>query len=286
MSKDISKARISPLSSSDPGNRPLTQDVLPFGKRPSGSKAGRTMEESVYAPAPKKSHLPPEAPNILIVLIDDAGPGTPDTYGGEVHTPNLTRIAGQGLSYGTFHSTAMCSPTRSALLTGRNHTRVGNGQISELGNDWDGFTGLIPKTSAMTAEVLRQYGYSTAAFGKWHMTPATECSKAGPFDNWPTGSGFEYFYGFLGGETSQWEPFLVKNTTYVDPPKTPEQGLSRHRGPGGQRHRVASQPSGSVSGQALLHVLRHGSRSWTASGPQRMGGQVQGKVRRRMGCLP
>ncbi len=202
----------------------LGQDVLPFAPTPSGSIAGRTMAESVYNPLPKKSHLPKGAPNILIILIDDAGPGTPDTYGGEVHTPTLSKIAGQGISYGRFHSTAMCSPTRAALLTGRNHTRVGNGQISEVSNDWDGFTGLIPKTSATTAEVLKNYGYLTAAFGRWHMTPATECSKAGPFDNWPTGFGFEYFYGFLGGEASQYEPFLVKNTTYVTPPKTPEEG--------------------------------------------------------------
>lgn len=207
-----------------PAGQAMAQDVLPFAPTPSGSIAGRTMEESVYNPLPKKSHLPAGAPNILIILIDDAGPGSPDTYGGEVHTPNLTKIAKQGISYGAFHSTAMSSPTRSALLTGRNHSRVGNGQISELGNDWDGFTGLIPKTSATTAEVLKNYGYSTSAFGKWHMTPATECSKAGPFDNWPTGFGFEYFYGFLGGEASQYEPFLVKNTTYVNPPKTPEQG--------------------------------------------------------------
>ena len=222
---DLSKMLLcSTLGLAAPVGNVIAQDTLPFPPTPSGSIAGRTMQESVYNPLPKKSHLPADAPNILIILIDDAGPGTPDTYGGEVHTPNLSKIANQGISYGAFHSTAMSSPTRSALLTGRNHTRVGNGQISEISNDWDGFTGLIPKTSATTAEVLKNYGYSTSAFGKWHMTPATECSKAGPFDNWPTGFGFEYFYGFLGGEASQYEPFLVKNTTYVHPPKTPEEG--------------------------------------------------------------
>ncbi|MCJ7686985.1 MAG: arylsulfatase [Desulfobacteraceae bacterium] len=220
----LKKAMACTLGLAVPAGSVLAQDVLPFAPTPSGSIAGRTMAESVYNPLPKKSHLPADAPNILIILIDDAGPGTPDTYGGEYHTPNLSKIANQGISYGAFHSTAMSSPTRSALLTGRNHTRVGNGQISEISNDFDGFTGLIPKTSATTAEVLKNYGYSTAAFGKWHMTPATECSKAGPFENWPTGYGFEYFYGFLGGETSQYEPFLVKNTTYVHPPRTPEEG--------------------------------------------------------------
>ena len=200
------------------------QEVLPFKKQKSGTIAGVTMAESVYAPSQPKSHLPEDAPNIIIILIDDAGPATASAYGGEINTPALSKVRDEGISFGAFHSTAMCSPTRSSLLTGRNHTRVGNGQISEISNDFDGFTGLIPKTSATVAEVLQNYGYSTAAFGKWHMTPSTECSAAGPFDNWPTGFGFDYFYGFLGGESSQYEPYLVKNTTYVDPPKTPEEG--------------------------------------------------------------
>lgn len=188
----------------------MAQEILPFKKQKSGTKAGVTMAESTYAPTLQESHLPEGAPNIIIILIDDAGPATASTFGGEVNTPNLTKIANEGISFGAFHSTAMCSPTRASLLTGRNHTRVGNGQISEISNDFDGFTGLIPKTSATVAEVLKNYGYSTAAFGKWHMTPATESSAAGPFDNWPTGFGFEYFYGFLGGESSQYEPYLVK----------------------------------------------------------------------------
>jgi len=202
----------------------MAQEVLPFKKPKSGSIAGYTMEESTYDPAKPKSHLPADPPNIVIILIDDAGPGSPSAFGGEVQTPNLAKLRDSGISYGAFHSTAMCSPTRASLMTGRNHTRVGNGQISEISNDFDGFTGLIPKTSATVAEVLKEYGYSTAAFGKWHLTPGSEASAAGPFHNWPTGFGFEYFYGFLGGETSQYQPYLVKNTTYVDPPKTPEQG--------------------------------------------------------------
>lgn len=118
----------------------------------------------------------------------------------------------------------MCSPTRGSLLTGRNHHRIGQGQIAELANDWDGYSGHIPKTSATIAEVLRNYGYSTGAWGKWHNTPAEETTKAGPFDRWPTGYGFEYFYGFLAGEASQYEPNLVRNTTSVLPPKSPEEG--------------------------------------------------------------
>src|SRR5271167_4695100 len=200
------------------------QEVLPFPPQPSGSTAGRTMQESIYSPAPKVSHVPKNAPNIIIVLIDDVGPGLPDTYGGEIHTPALSRIANEGISYNRFHTTAMCSPTRGALLTGRNHHRISAGQIAELANDWDGDSGIQPKSSAMVAEVLKDYGYSTAAFGKWHNTPAEETTAAGPFENWPTGLGFEYFYGFLAGEASQYEPNLVRNTTVVLPPKTPEEG--------------------------------------------------------------
>ena len=200
------------------------QDALPFPPRTSGSVAGRTMQESVYSPKPAPRRLPEDAPNILVVLVDDAGPGLPSTFGGEVTTDTLTRVRDEGISYNRFHTTAMCSPTRASLLTGRNHHRIGNGQIAELANDWDGYSGHIPPSTALAPEVLSDYGYSTAAFGKWHNTPAEETTPAGPFHNWPTGKGFEYFYGFLAGEASQWEPNLVRNTTSVLPPRRPEEG--------------------------------------------------------------
>ena len=182
------------------------------------------MQESIYKRRVEPRRLPADAPNILIVLIDDAGPGLPTTFGGEVHTPALDRIFKEGIAYNRFHTTAMCSPTRASLLTGRNHHRVGNGQIAELANDWDGYSGVIPKSCATAAEVLRHYGYTTSAWGKWHNTPAEQTTAVGPFDCWPTGYGFDYFYGFLTGETSQYEPNLVRNTTYVAPPRTREQG--------------------------------------------------------------
>jgi arylsulfatase A-like enzyme len=182
------------------------------------------MQESTYENRVAESHLPDGAPNVLIILIDDAGPGLPDTFGGEVTTDTLSRVHGEGVGFNRFHTTAMCSPTRASLMTGRNHHRIGNGQIAELANDWDGYAGEIPKSSALCAEVLRDYGYSTAAFGKWHNTPAIETTQAGPFHNWPSEIGFEYFYGFLAGEASQYEPNLVRNTTSVLPPKTPEEG--------------------------------------------------------------
>lgn len=197
------------------------QDVLPFPPTPSASTAGLTMKDSIHQKRVTPSRLQPGAPNVLIILIDDVGPGVGSTYGGEINTPTLDRVAKAGISYNRFHSTAMSSPTRAALLTGRNHTRVGNGQICELANDWDGFSGAIPKSSACVAEVLKDYGYNTAAFGKWHNTPAEQTTSKGPFDYWPAGYGFEYFYGFLAGEASQYEPRLVKNTTVVEhSPKT------------------------------------------------------------------
>lgn len=200
------------------------QEILPFPPTPSASTAGLSMQDSIYKKRVEPQRLPADAPNILIILIDDVGPGVASTYGGEVQTPTLDRVRDAGISYNRFHSTAMCSPTRASILTGRNHTRIGNGQICELANDWDGFSGTIPKHSATAAEVLKAYGYKTGAWGKWHNTPAEQTTAAGPFDYWPTGYGFEYFYGFLAGEASQYEPNLVRNTTIVHPPKTPEEG--------------------------------------------------------------
>ncbi|UYO97645.1 sulfatase-like hydrolase/transferase [Microbacterium sp. M28] len=198
--------------------------TLPFPPKASGSFVGRTLADSDYAPLPPQRHLGDDAPNIVVILIDDAGPALPAPLGGAINTPTLERIRGEGLGFNRFHTTAMCSPTRASLLTGRNHHRVGSGQIAELANDWDGYSGHIPKSSATMAEVLRNYGYSTGAWGKWHNTPAEETTATGPFDRWPTGYGFEYFYGFLAGEASQYEPNLVRNTSTVLPPKTPEEG--------------------------------------------------------------
>jgi arylsulfatase A-like enzyme len=198
------------------------QDNLPFPPPPSDSKAGPTIAKSVYSPKKAASPLPAGAPNILIIMLDDVGPALPDTYGGPISTPTLSRIANSGISYNSFHNAAMCSPTRAALLTGRNHHRIGFGQIAELANDWDGYTGHWPATTASVAKVLGYYGYKTAAFGKWHNTPAEQTTSPGPFDRWPTGRlvGFDYFYGFLAGESSQWESAVVENTVRLPaPPK-------------------------------------------------------------------
>ncbi len=202
------------------GTVAYAQHNLPFPPVPSGSKAGPTIKESTYSPLPQPRRLPKDAPNILIIMHDDVGPALPDTYGGDIHAPTLSRIAQSGISYNRFHNAAMCSPTRAALLTGRNAHRVGFGQIAELANDWDGYTGRLPATAASVAKVLGYYGYKTAAFGKWHNTPAEYTTQQGPFDLWPTGRlvGFDYFYGFLAGESSQWEPAVVENTVRLPAP--------------------------------------------------------------------
>jgi arylsulfatase len=164
---------------------------------------------------------PAGAPNVVIVLIDDLGFGAPSTFGGPIATPTLDRLAQNGLRYNNFHTTALCSPTRAALKSGRNHHQVNMGFITEMATGLPGGTGQIPSSTAPLAEMLRLNGYATGAFGKWHETAAWEASIAGPFDRWPTRQGFDKFYGFLGGETNQWAPFLYDGTAVVELPDDP-----------------------------------------------------------------
>ncbi|MGD1171496.1 arylsulfatase [Mycobacterium seoulense] len=187
----------------------------PKGERFDGvinpSSAGSTpvTPSIVYPPA--------GAPNVVVVLLDDVGFGAASTFGGPVPTPALDRVAGAGLRYNQFHTTALCSPTRAALLTGRNHHSAHMGTICEIAYGLPGYDSVIPQSTATVAQVLRMNGYSTALFGKAHFTPTWEIGPAGPFDRWPTGLGFERFYGFLGGDTSQYEPALYDQTTPIEP---------------------------------------------------------------------
>jgi arylsulfatase len=169
------------------------------------------------APAPARVRAPEGAPNILLVLTDDVGFGASSSFGGEIPTPNLDRLASQGLRYNRFHTTGICSPTRAALLTGRNHHSVATGMLTDLPSGHPGYTGILPRSAASVARVLRDNGYSTAMFGKHHNLVRTETSQAGPFDRWPTGLGFEYFYGFIGGDTNQFHPKLYRDTAPVEP---------------------------------------------------------------------
>ncbi|HHP7233817.1 MAG TPA: arylsulfatase, partial [Desulfobacterales bacterium] len=160
---------------------------------------------------------PKQAPNILLIMLDDAGFGVPSTFGGIIPTPTMDRIAKNGLRYNNIHSTALCSPTRAALITGRNHHSAGFGVISEQSTGFPGYNSIIEKDKATIGRILLENGYATSWFGKDHNTPAFAASQAGPFDQWPTGLGFEYFYGFVGGDANQWQPNLFRNTTQIYP---------------------------------------------------------------------
>ena len=193
---------------------------LPIRREPGGGVINKTLEGSEpdwnligHATAPDA------APNVLLVLIDDAGFGNPSTFGGPIQTPNYTRIAEGGVKYNRFHVTALCSPTRAALLTGRNSHFVGFGSVGEFAGGFPGYCATLPRDCAPLPRILRDNGYSTAAFGKWHLTPDGQQGPAGPFDRWPNGWGFDYFYGFLGGGASQWDPCLAENQKIIGTPE-------------------------------------------------------------------
>ena len=160
---------------------------------------------------------PKEAPNVLLIITDDAGFGVPSTFGGVIPTPTMDRVANNGLRYNNIHSTALCSPTRAALITGRNHHSAGFGVISEQSTGFPGYNSIIAKDKATIGRILLDNGYATSWFGKDHNMPAFVASSVGPFDKWPTGMGFEYFYGFVGGDANQWQPNLFRNTTQIYP---------------------------------------------------------------------
>jgi arylsulfatase A-like enzyme len=206
--------------------KPIERSVLPIPDRTHVGLTTYDAKDPDTKFPPIKSLRPPEgAPNVLIVMLDDAGFGSSSAFGGPCQTPNFERLAENGLKYNRFHTTALCSPTRQALLTGRNHHSVGMGGITEMATSAPGYSSIRPKTTAPLAETLKLNGYSTAQFGKCHEVPVWETSPLGPFDAWPTGGGgFEHFYGFLGGETNQYAPALYEGTVPVEPDRTPEKG--------------------------------------------------------------
>jgi arylsulfatase A-like enzyme/uncharacterized membrane protein len=187
---------------------------LPIPDRDFGGTTGRTMRQSVpdwtFLPGPK---APDEAPNVLIVLIDDAGFGNPDTFGGPISTPNLTRVQQMGLTYNRFHVTAVCSPTRAALLTGRNHHRVGFGSVAEYPGPFPGYSAVRPKSCTPLPRILKENGYVTSGFGKWHLTPDNVQGAAGPFDHWPLSWGFDHWWGFLSGAAGQYDPIITMDNS-------------------------------------------------------------------------
>jgi len=195
----------------------LDRTVLPI-REPSRPTYRELDVRKVKTPPRFEVKAPKNAPNVVIVLIDDVGFGATSTFGGPIRTPTLDRLAAAGLRFNNFHTTALCSPTRNALKTGRNHHTTNTGSIMETATAFPGNTGQIPNSVAPLAEMLRLNGYSTAAFGKWHETAAWETSVSGPFDRWPTHQGFDKFYGFIGGETDQWYPLVYDGVTRVNPP--------------------------------------------------------------------
>jgi arylsulfatase len=203
----------------------LPRTVLPIPTRPHvGLTTYDAKDPDTSYPPIEPLRPPAGAPNVLVVMLDDAGFGSSSAFGGPCETPTFERLAGEGLRFNRFHTTALCSPTRQALLTGRNHHAVGMGGITEIATSAPGYNSIRPDTAAPLAETMKLNGYGTAQLGKCHEVPVWETSPAGPFNQWPLGSGFEYFYGFVGAEANQWYPSLYDGVTPIEPPKTPEEG--------------------------------------------------------------
>ncbi len=209
------------------GDRPdqHRRAVLPLPEEPSTAVTALAIgDQSEAFDPPRPAEPPAGAPNVVLVVLDDLGFGTSSAFGGPCRMPTADRLAADGLRYTRFHVTALCSPTRQALMTGRNHHSVGMGGTTEMATAAPGYTGVRPRSAATLAQILGKNGYSTAAFGKWHQTPVAEISPVGPFDRWPTGEGFDHFYGFMACEMNQWTPLLYEGTTPVEPTRRPEEG--------------------------------------------------------------
>ena len=260
--------------------------------RPASTRAKAEVPRSVL-PIPSRQHVglttydakdpdtsfppietlrPPDgAPNVLVVLLDDAGFGSTSAFGGPCHTPTFDRLADGGLKFNRFHTTALCSPTRQALLTGRNHHAVGMGGITEIATSAPGYDSIRPDTAAPLAETMKLNGYSTAQLGKCHEVPVWETSPIGPFGQWPLGSGFEYFYGFVGAETNQYYPALYDGVTPIEPPKTPEEGyhftedLADHAITwiGQQKSLMPDKPFFMYFAPGATHAPHHAPKEWS-----------------------
>ena len=182
---------------------------------------GLTTSDSSSAPAEKPFRA--KSPDVIVIVLDDVGFGQLGCYGSDIATPAIDGLVAHGVRLTNFHTTAVCSPTRACLLTGRNHHRVGMGMLPDLPMAFPGYTARIPAEAGTLAEILQADGYATFAIGKWHLTPRDERSPSGPFHRWPLGKGFEHYYGFLGEDTNHWAPELVRDNTYVDPPRSPDE---------------------------------------------------------------
>lgn len=233
------------------------------------ARIGRTIADSTPAsPAPRRP--PAGAPNVLLVLLDDTGFAQLGCFGGDLDTPNFDRLAAGGLRYQRFHVTALCSPTRACILTGRNHHAVGMGFLTDIPTGYPGYSTRIPRSAAALPRILRDAGYSTMAIGKWHLAPRWDQQQSGPFDRWPLGLGFERYYGFPAGDTNQFAPNLIRDNSYVDPPRTPEEGYhltedladEAIRMIGEQQESTPHQPFFCYFATGAMHAPHHAPAEW------------------------
>ncbi len=246
------------------------QEVLPYPQPPFKGKIGRTAAEST-PDFPKGIAAPKGAPNVLLIMTDDVGWGSSSTFGGPIPTPTYDRLAQSGLRYNAFHTTALCSPTRAALISGRNHHTASTGVITEMATGYPGYNSLMSKSCGTIGEILRGNGYNTAWFGKNHNVPDWQSSQAGPFDLWPTSLGFEYFYGFIGGDTDQWHPALFDGT---NPIETPAHDPTYHLDADLANHAIAwiqqqhslapDKPFFAYYTPGLCHAPHHAPKEWIA----------------------
>jgi arylsulfatase len=251
--------------------RPTQRSVLPI---PDREHVGVTTYDakSPDTSFPKIEPLRPPvgAPNVLVVLIDDAGFGSSSAFGGPCQTPTFERLAAGGLKYNRFHTTALCSPTRACLLTGRNHHAVGMGFLTDIPIGLPGYNARIPRSAGTLPRILRDAGYSTFAVGKWHLAPRWEQSASGPFERWPLGLGFERYYGFLGGDTNQWTPELVRDNGFIDAPRRPEEGYHLSADLADQAIRLIQDQQQATPNKPFflyfapgaMHAPHHAPRAW------------------------
>ncbi len=246
-----------------------SSDVLPRPAQPFKGKIGRTAKEST-PDFPKGIEAPKGAPNVLLILTDDVGFGASSTFGGPIPTPNYDKLAKAGLRYNMFHTTALCSPSRAALVTGRNHHTCATGVITEFGTGYPGYNSIMPKSCGTVAEIVKQNGWNTSWYGKNHNVPDWQSSQAGPFDLWPTGLGFEYFYGFIGGDTDQWHPALFDGTKPIESPNDPNYHLDADLADHAiawirqQNSLAPDKPFFAYYSPGLTHAPHHAPKEWIA----------------------
>jgi arylsulfatase len=249
------------------------------GREAHGAVIGRTVAESTpwFPDRPK----PEGAPNVVVVLLDDVGFAQLGPFGSDVATPAMDRLAAEGLRYNRFHVTAICSPTRASVLTGRNHHAVGMGWLTDIPLGFPGYTARIPRSAAPLPRVLKDAGYNTMAVGKWHLNPRNDRSAAGPFDTWPLGFGFERYYGFLHGDANHWTPTLIEDNHYVEPPARPEDGYHLSEDLADQALRMVVDQKHAAPGKPFFLYFASGAMH----APHHVGRALSRSLRRRLGAV-